>query len=243
MSNNVEVIDLIKAGRVAELQAIMDGGYPVDMRTEPVINAVFSSVLSGHADMLSYAVTHGVNTNSMMAPGTTLLSSAIGAGSVDMVRVLIAHGADVNKLTAFLYHGVVQQYTHIALAVTIGSLPIVQLLVEAGADVNMVIRDNESPDLGAIHHAVAEPGRIDILIYLLEHGADLDLRGSKNMLTPLHGAALNGHLRACEILVEKGGDAHATTSKGRTARDLAIEKGHFGVAAFFKQLGVKKSWW
>lgn len=46
--------------------------------------------------------------------------------------------------------------------------------------------------------------------------------------TPLHDAALNGHIRLVKLLVERGADIHAKNRRGKTPLDIAA----LGVARF-----------
>lgn len=56
---------------------------------------------------------------------------------------------------------------------------------------------------------------------LLQSGANLNARGLDND-TPLHDAAVNGHVKIAKLLVERGADINAKNSKGKTPLDVAL---------------------
>jgi ankyrin repeat protein len=68
---------------------------------------------------------------------------------------------------------------------------------------------DETGKYTALHHAVAE-GHIEVVKYLLSHGADIEADGGHGW-RPLHLAASNDDLRIVQILVEKGADIGAKT--------------------------------
>jgi ankyrin repeat protein len=66
-------------------------------------------------------------------------------------------------------------------------------------------------------HAAAGQGHVDVVRWLLDSGADVNVRattGSKG--TPLHTAAWAGHLDVVKLLVERGGDVRAVDEEHRT---------------------------
>lgn len=54
----------------------------------------------------------------------------------------------------------------------------------------------------------------------MQAGANVNAKGLDNE-TPLHDAAVNGHLKLVKLLVEKGADIYAKNSKGKTPVDIA----------------------
>lgn len=107
------------------------------------------------------------------------------------------------------------------LAAFFGRTDLVRWLIEQGASVNRVA---ENPSrVTPLHSAVA--GRTpEILELLVESGADLNAR-QQGGYTPLMGAAANGRRRMVEFLLRRGAKPGARSDEGKTARDLAVEKG------------------
>ena len=74
---------------------------------------------------------------------------------------------------------------------------------------------------GLVEHA-AGANRLDAVALMADVGFDLE-RGTVG--TPLHMAAVHGHLEMVELLVGRGVDVSAMDREGRTARDWAEWRG------------------
>lgn len=120
---------------------------------------------------------------------------------------------------------------------------IVDLLIAAGADLN--IRDEE---YGAAPIGWAnEKGHSEMVLYLFEKGANVDLHRAaafgltekvKDLLasenkfvntisgygTPLHEAALWAHPEIVSLLLKNGADPHSQNSEGKTALEIVREQ-------------------
>jgi ankyrin repeat protein len=84
----------------------------------------------------------------------------------------------------------------------------------------------------------AHDGQHDLAKWLVARGANLDQR-SKFNLTALMLAVIAGHQHIARTLIASGADATITGSgapgfQGRTAADLALERGDRRLAAFIK---------
>jgi ankyrin repeat protein len=157
-----------------------------------------------------------------------------------MLKKLIAGGADVHKARGAIETAVYRQ-----------SLESLQILVEAGADVNghpedyyrplfTAVRDN-LPDymskllsLGADPNNIAgegspfflaasqeDPARLKIM---LDGGANVNL--AQDGSTALMRAAENNLVGNVKLLLEKGANPNMVDGRGRTAMEIASEKGH-----------------
>jgi ankyrin repeat protein len=69
---------------------------------------------------------------------------------------------------------------------------------------------------------------------LLTAGADPRARNADGE-TPLHWAALSGHIVVVQRLLARGADARQKTAKGFTARDYARREGHPEVAKLLER--------
>jgi ankyrin repeat protein len=116
-------------------------------------------------------------------------------------------------------------FTPLHLASFFGRLDMVKLLLVRGAEVNAVARNPMA--VQPLHSATAlRDGAIIAL--LLDHGADVNARQAGGW-TPLHAAAVFGDLPLVEMLMNRGA-ADRANDQGKTALDLAVEKGHAQVA-------------
>ena len=101
-------------------------------------------------------------------------------------------------------------------AVFIGDLKFVEKAITEGMDVNA-----KNPVTGdPLLFTAALMGHTDVMTYLIEKGADINVRkGDGN--TPLHAAAFLGRADAVELLLKHGVDVNVRNSTGGTAIDNA----------------------
>ncbi|MDR1959797.1 MAG: ankyrin repeat domain-containing protein, partial [Planctomycetaceae bacterium] len=147
------------------------------------------------------------------------LYEAIKKGDFKLVKSLVEKGADVNEKIG-------NYGTPLVLALDCRKFDIAKFLVEKGADVNgkvevtfsEVIDDpNAEPDSYAtitvtktkkIYFAplksAANTGNLEMVKYLVERGADVNLAYCDTGSTPLHSAVRKGPLEVVRYLVEKG---------------------------------------
>jgi hypothetical protein len=115
---------------------------------------------------------------------------------VKLIEFLIEEGADVNAVDEF---GI----TPFMDCARNGETGLCKFLVERGADLSAK-RNNG----GTALHAAACLDRVDVFRYLVEDcGMDIDAeRQGENLYqrTSLYEAALNGNIKACKYLLEKG---------------------------------------
>lgn len=87
----------------------------------------------------------------------------------------------------------------------------------------------------------AEAGHTAVVKLLLEKSADInelgiedgtDERETKKMGSPLHKAAAKGHMDVVRLLLEKGAQIKLKDAKGRTALDIARNRGNGEVVQF-----------
>ncbi|KAL2192417.1 Glycerophosphoryl diester phosphodiesterase family-domain-containing protein [Corynascus similis CBS 632.67] len=117
----------------------------------------------------------------------------------------------------------------LAIATKANFKPIVEMLVEAGVDINWQDKAGET----ALHIA-ARFGHDECAKVLLkgtsEQKADLELVENSFAWTPLHIAAVDGHLSVAQLLVDAGANVDKTDSSGWTAKEHAALRGHLPIA-------------
>ena len=55
-----------------------------------------------------------------------------------------------------------------------------------------------------------------------------------NGVTPLHDATLENHFEICKFITANVEDKNPIANDGRTPKDLALERGHFGLLKLFQ---------
>ena len=171
--------------------------------------------------------------NTDLEPLGSFLLLAAQHNDPSHVEYCLQHGADPNQGTyAF-------RWSALATAVEYNAgLDVLALLIAGGADVN---------GSDALHTA-AERGRIEMMKFLIEKGADVNTVGFEYCLSDskaleagpaLHFAVDGNHVEAVKILIENGSDVTLRDVKRRTALERAIEKEKDEVRLYLDKAGSK----
>jgi ankyrin repeat protein len=119
-----------------------------------------------------------------------------------------------------------------AAAATAGNVNQLQLLHLAGAHIN------SSGVTGAPLFLAAREGRLNAVRYLLDQGADVNVRGPHGH-SALTEATYYGHLPIIKELVAKGADINAKSEAG-TPLDIAVHGSNPAVIDLLKHYGAKR---
>lgn len=103
-----------------------------------------------------------------------------------------------------------------------GNFSEMERLVAQGADVNN-LDDGYTPMVWA-----AVDGKTESVRWLLDHGAEADLRSAKAW-TPLMSAVSGGHAAIVQLLLDHGAAPALANGDGKNAIHLAREKGNAGI--------------
>lgn len=147
---------------------------------------------------------------------------AIKKGSLDATKTAIVDGASVHSRAA-------DGTPVIVLAVGERNLDIVKLLIENGARPD----DRSKKDDTSPLTLAAANGDLEIVTYLLDHKADIDLPGALRE-TALIKATRAHNNDVVKLLLERGSNVDETDSSGATAAEIAQRAGWKDTEALFK---------
>ncbi|KAK4732182.1 hypothetical protein R3W88_025170 [Solanum pinnatisectum] len=148
----------------------------------------------------------------------SLLKSAAKNGNSHFISALIEAGADVNRRDS-------DGDSVMSLTVKYGNLDSVQVLIESGYTI-----DNS---VDRFLHYAAATDRVDLMEILCLGYADIDLNSIDSQgRTPLHIAAIHGHVEVLRFLVSVGSDPDLLDSQGWTPLHFAAQQGHVEAVGF-----------
>lgn len=125
--------------------------------------------------------------------------------------------------------GVSKSGAVLAIATKANYKVIVEMLVQSGVDINWTDHTGETALHVAArfgHHECAEV----ILKGTDSLKADLEVTENSYEWTPLHVAAVDGHLSVVKLLIDAGADVSRPDSSGWTAKEHAALRGHIGIS-------------
>jgi ankyrin repeat protein len=203
-----QLFEAIKDGRVDEVrQLIQQNPALKDARDASGASAVLVAAYNMKPDVVTALVELG-------APIDIFEASVLG--KVARIREIVEGNPD--RVSAHAPDG----FTPVALAAFFGQLPAVQALIAAGADVTAAAKN--ALKVQALHAAVA--GRnLEIVAAVLAAGADANAQQQAGF-RPIHEAGSNANRKLAELLLAHGADPSLPNDEGKSAIDIARDKGH-----------------
>lgn len=154
-----------------------------------------------------------------------------------LIELLCNYGAEPNTaLHTAILHGEFEAVRHLIRCGAKADLPVLAGLGETQAVLQHLAASDSSQQQLALALA-ARYGQVAAMRVLLDNGADPNRYSTGHShSTPLHQAALAGHMDAAVLLVERGakGDLRDTLWNG-TAADWATHEGHTALADFLRE--------
>ncbi|HSZ63461.1 MAG TPA: ankyrin repeat domain-containing protein [Terriglobales bacterium] len=143
---------------------------------------------------------------------------AAGLGRLDRLQSCIDDLGSGSSIDSASKDG----FTALHFACFFGQAEAVRLLLERGAAVDVVAAN---PTRVMALHSAASARNLEAARMLVEHGAPVNARQQRGWV-PIHAAAQNGDRAMVELLLAQGADASLANDAGKTAADVAREKGY-----------------
>jgi len=203
-----QLFDAIKAGNVDEVKRLLQENPALKhARDGGGTSAILVATYNMKPDVVEALVTLG-------APIDIFEASVLG--NVDRIKEILS--VTPERVSEHAPDG----FTPVALAAFFGQPQAVNTLIAAGADVTAAAKNPLK--VQALHAAVA--GRkLEIVKAVLDAGADPNAQQQAGF-RPMHEAGTNANRALAELLLAHGADPQLTSDDGKSAIDLAREKGH-----------------
>lgn len=200
-----DIAEAAGAGDTERLANILREKRADGVSVEILNHALCKASAGGHAEIVELLLDNGADIEASDREVTPLMEASI-MNHIEVVRLLLNKGANVNGDRA--------SSTPLTCAAANSDIEVVRELLVAGADPNKII-DNG----GSAVRAAAGEGRLDVVITLMEYGANINAPTS----AALPVAASRGHKELVEHLLANGADIDA-----RDAGDTALMNASWG---------------
>lgn len=152
------------------------------------------------------------------------IHEAAAAAQLEQVQAMIENQPQLVDVVSD--HG----FTPLGLATHFGNEAVVRYLLAKHADPN--VQSQNGYNVYPLHAAIS--ANFDgIAKMLIEAGAEVNVLQASR-ISPLHFAAQNGNIDLIILLLENGARIEIKNDLGKTASDLAAEKGHTEIADILK---------
>lgn len=211
------LVDAIKSGNVDQIKALVLADRELlRARDANGASVVLLATYNMQPDVANVLVELG-------APVDIFEASVLG--KVDRIREIVEGNPD--RVSEYAPDG----FTPVALAAFFGQLPAVKALIAAGADVTAAAKNGLK--VQALHAAVA--GRnLEIVSAILAAGADSNAQQQAGF-RPIHEAGTHANRKLAELLLAHDADPSLPNDEGKSAIDLARERGHEEFATWLEQ--------
>ncbi|XP_029901529.1 ankyrin repeat and SOCS box protein 13a.1 [Myripristis murdjan] len=195
-------------GRALQLKQLIESGASVNMVTVDNITPLHEACIQAHPNCARLLLEAGAQVDVRTIHGSTPLCNACASGSLECAKLLLEYGAKVNPSLTALTASPLHE------ACIRGNVDIVRLLIASGAQL-------EAYDVhfGPPLHIACAKEHVDCARELLHAGANVN--SAKFHETALHHAARVDTVDLTELLVEFGGNVHASDNLGRKPRDYS----------------------
>ncbi len=243
-AGNTPLHKALENGQLKTAAVLIKLGADVNLRDFNNNTALHLAMTSPHPEQAArLLLEHKADPNLKNNFGNTPLHLVVSLNLSDsLLKLLLEHGADINARNKMgetpLFDAVQRKEKALALALRLAGANIfavnnadlspVRLAVRMGQEVlswlvdksNIGVQDDNGNT--ALHLAVMAGNYLDSVNYLLQQGADPNVRNKQGQ-SPLHLAIAQGNLQEAQLLLAKGADLFLVDNQSVTPLQLAFQ--------------------
>ncbi|HOD66373.1 MAG TPA: ankyrin repeat domain-containing protein [candidate division Zixibacteria bacterium] len=224
INGETPLISAARRGNLEMVRCLVAHGAPLYETSARGSNCLHIAASIGADSLAAYLLAQEFDINARNGDGRDALYFAAANGFTSIALRLIAQGADVQYRNE-------QGETRLHTAVFRGDTVLAGALVAAGLAIDA--RDN----WGVTPLTNACWGTVDMVRWLLDHGADVNAR-TDSTHTPLSIAVLAGHADLVRLLVGRGADVNYHGRLSGPALQSAAVQGNDEIAGILLQAGA-----
>ena len=219
MSLKQEMIDAVKAGKMAEVRTLLDmDPMLANVRAESGESAILLATYYGRKEVAEMLLVSGAELD---------IFDAAAVGQAGCITALLKE--DAARVNSYASDG----WTPLHLAAFFGHAEAAEILLAHGANLQSLSRNSTANT--PLHAAVASR-KTDLVKLLLASRANVNAQAG-NGWRPLHLAVHRGDKELTRILLAAGAEANAKNGEGQSALTIALEKSHEEVADLLRGRG------
>lgn len=199
------------------VRTLLEGGADPDLANDEGLCPLPQAAARGQESIVTLLLEHGADANVNRGQRDTAVHRAAENGHAEIIRILAAHGADFTLLNS-------DGQPPLETAIVNRHREAFDALIEAGAD-PLQCRTN---GITLIMNA-AWVGEAGVIPLLVKRGVPVDAKAEDSGDTALGWAAACGKGETARALISLGASVDIANNDGKTALDLAREKGHIHV--------------
>ena len=217
----------VRLNHVPAVKWLLEGGAePEALREDSILKAISK----GFTEIVTSLLEYKALTARLLC---RMLLCACGHGNFELAKALLEKGADANE-----DDGGDLPFTLVCKREPV-DIPLAQLLLDKGADVN-----KPDPDKGVVGsdlmlHFACENNMLRLARFLLDNGADPELRDREGKAA-LHHAAFAGNIGIAGLLLDRDADIGAKNPGGHDAVHLAALNKQWRMCQFLMAKGSDK---
>ena len=204
----LELVEAVKTGDVARVRDILTrnpGAAAARPADQP--SAILMAAYTGNADLMAILTEH----------------TELDAVEAAVVGRLSRLAELVDRDPSLVHSRSGDGWTPLHAAGFFGRTDAAEQLLDAGAD-PLALSSNYMANT-PLHAAIAGQTDPATVALLIRRGGDVNHRAAGGW-TPLHLAASRGSIAVIDLLLDAGADPRARSDDGKSAADIATERGH-----------------